>query len=60
MRELISKGPMPWLGNRSIPVEELRQLFVVEKRGNRGAVSYEVCAVLRDGRVDTRIEALRP
>jgi len=54
----VRKGPLPWLGNRSIPVDELKQLFVVEKRGNRGSVSYDVCAVLRDGRKQALVTGL--
>lgn len=54
----VRKGPLPWLGNRHLAVDELKQLFVVEQRGNRGRVSYDVCAVLRDGRKQALVTGL--
>ena len=46
----VKHGPLPWRGTKSIPSREVQQLFVVEKRGNKGSISYELCALMRDGR----------
>lgn len=46
----VKHGPLPWRGTKAIPVRELQQLFVVEKRGNKGSISYELCGLMRDGR----------
>ena len=46
----VSHGPLPWRGTKTIPVRDLAQLFVVEKRGNRGSLSYELCGLMRDGK----------
>jgi hypothetical protein len=46
----VKQGPLPTPGNRRLDVGDIDQLFVLEKRGNRGAVSYELCAVTREGR----------
>lgn len=46
----VSKGPLPWLGNRRVGGGELTQIFVVEKRGGKGAPSYELCASTREGK----------
>ena len=50
----IRHGPIPWRGNRSIPVDDLDQLYSEERvsRGRQGATSttYRLNAVLKDGR----------
>jgi hypothetical protein len=46
----VKHGPLPWRGTKAIPVRELQQLFVVEKRGSKGSISYELCGLMRDGR----------
>ena len=46
----VKHGPLPWRGTKAIPVRDLQQLFVVEKRGSKGSISYELCALMRDGR----------
>ena len=46
----VRKGPLPWPGNRQLETSQLAQLFVLEKRRNRGTLSYELCAATRDGR----------
>jgi len=40
--------PVPWWGNRDLPVESIEQLYCREKR-NKGVSSYELVAVLRPG-----------
>ena len=42
--------PLPWPGQLSLPTHDVEQLFSVEIRGNKGARSYQVCALLRGGR----------
>jgi hypothetical protein len=49
-RLTVKVGPLPWRGNRAFDANDLSQLFVVERRGNRGATTFDVCAVTRDGR----------
>lgn len=38
-------GPLPWVGNRDIPAEDIRGITVHERRGNKGAVSYALVYV---------------
>lgn len=54
----VRHGPLPWLGTRAIPVGELSQLFVVEKRGQKGSVRYELCGLGRDGKRQSIISGL--
>jgi len=54
----VRSGPLPWRGNRTIPVRELQQLFVMEKRANRGGVSYELCGLLRNGKRQSLLSGL--
>jgi hypothetical protein len=49
-RVTVKHGPLPWRGNHDQPGTDFKQFFVVEKRGSKGSVSYELCALLRDGR----------
>jgi hypothetical protein len=42
--------PMPFPGNRTITAAEVRQLFSVERRGRKGAVSHDLMAQLASGR----------
>ncbi len=49
----VTHGPVPWPGNRSIPLAELEQLYTEEKvaRGKNGVtVTYDLKGVLRNGR----------
>ena len=45
----VKHGPLLWFGKRAVPVREVAQCFVLEKRGNKGRISYELCGLLRDG-----------
>lgn len=45
----VTHGPLKWPGNLSIDTADIEQLFVVQKIGNKGSRSYELCAVKRDG-----------
>ena len=54
----VKHGPLPWRGTRAVPVRELEQLFVVEKRGNKGSLSYELCSLSRDGRRQSLVTGL--
>lgn len=54
----VQHSPLWWRGNRKLSASELQQLFVVEKRGNRGSVSYELCALSRDGKRQTLLTGL--
>lgn len=49
----VRHGPIPAPGNRDIPIVELRQLFTVEKIGNKGVRSYELQAIVSNGPVVT-------
>jgi hypothetical protein len=46
----VQHGPLFWRGNRKLGPGEVQQLFVVEKRGSKGSVSFELCGLLRDGK----------
>ena len=54
----VKHGPLPWRGTKAIAAREVQQLFVVEKRGNKGSISYELCALMRDGRRQTVLVGL--
>lgn len=47
----IRHGPLPWRGNRVLPVSALRQLFCQEHpvKGKQEAYSYSVSALTTDG-----------
>jgi hypothetical protein len=53
----VKHGPLWWPGKRELNAREVQQLFVVEKIGNKGSRSYEVCALLRDARRVTLVKA---
>lgn len=46
----VKHGPLPWRGQRHLQTREVGQLFVLEKRGNKGGITYELCALLSDGK----------
>ncbi|MBI3926660.1 MAG: hypothetical protein HY319_14050 [Armatimonadetes bacterium] len=46
----VRHAPLPWPGQVSVPSRDLDQLFAVEKIGSKGSRSYELCALLKDGR----------
>ena len=55
----VNTGPLPWRGHRRFSKRELQQLFVVERHGSKGAISYELCAVMLDGRRKTVVRLSR-
>lgn len=55
----VQHGPLPWWGQRAIPAREVGQLFVLEKRGSKGSVSYELCGMLRDGKKLSLVSGLK-
>jgi hypothetical protein len=46
----VAHGPVPFPGNRRIPITDLRQLFCVVRHGRRGNPTYAVMARLSSGR----------
>ncbi len=49
----VRHGPIPWLGNQTLPSNEIDQLYTQEQthHGKHGVYrSYKVCALTRDGR----------
>ena len=54
----VQHSPLWWRGNRKLNAGDLQQLFVVEKRGSKGSVSYELCALSRDGKRQTLLTGL--
>lgn len=49
----VRHGPLPWLGNREIPVDQVEQLYCAqnEHRNKNGVTfSYDVKAVFKDGK----------
>jgi hypothetical protein len=57
-RVTVKHGPLPWLGARDQSTTEFKQFFVLEKRGSKGSVSYELCALLRDGRKQSFVSGI--
>lgn len=45
----VRHGPIPVWGNRTIPVEDVRQLYTEEIVGSKGAKSYTLQAILAQG-----------
>jgi hypothetical protein len=54
----VHHGPLWWPGNRKLEASEVTQLFVVGRDGRRGNSTYEVCAVMRDGRKQVVLKGL--
>lgn len=58
----IKHAPLPWLGNRTIPTDTVKQLFCekVTSSGNRGGSStnYSLSAMTRDGRKVPLVKSL--
>jgi hypothetical protein len=54
----VRHGPIPTRGNRDIPADEVRQLFTIEHRGNKGARVYELQALVSRGAAVTIAKGL--
>lgn len=57
----IRHRPLPWFGNLDLPTENLRQLYVLEKKHQtRSGVTYtyQLCATTKDGRKLTLLSGL--
>ena len=54
----VRHAPLPWRGRRSLSTADVMQLFVLEKRGNKGTISYELCAAMRDGKRQSLVRGL--
>jgi hypothetical protein len=46
----VRHGPLWWPGNRQFGAREVKQLFVVEKKGGKGSVNYELFVLDASGR----------
>lgn len=46
----VKHGPLPWRGQHHLQTREVAQLFVLEKRSSRRATTYDLCALLSDGK----------
>ena len=47
----VSHGPLPWIGNIRVPVNQVEQLYCKEKIGKDGSSpSYQLSVILKDGR----------
>jgi hypothetical protein len=49
----VRHGPLPWLGNRTVPAGEIQQLYceqIAGKNKSGTSFSYNLSAVMRDGR----------
>ena len=51
-------APLPWRGRRSLSTADLTQRCVLEKRGRKGGISYELCAAMRDGTRQSLVRGL--
>ena len=38
----VATGPAPWIGNKEVSVDEITEVVVRERSGNRGSKSYTV------------------
>jgi hypothetical protein len=54
----VAHGPLPFPGNRTLRVNEIRQLFCVERTGKRGSRTYNVMAQLTSSRELTLVHGL--
>lgn len=45
----VTHGPLKWPGNVSVDARDVDQLFVVQKIGNKGSRTYELCSLMKDG-----------
>ena len=54
----VRHSPLPWRGTKAIPAREVKQLFVLEKRGSKGSISYELCALMADGKKQSLVSGL--
>lgn len=59
----VSHGPLPWRGNVTLDCLQIRQLYVNETTrtdsdNGKKTYSYELCAMLADGREHTLVKAL--
>ena len=43
-------GPLPWTGQMSFPTKEITQFYTRHNKGNRGAFSYDLFMITRDGK----------
>lgn len=41
----VRKGPLPWFGNKQVPVAEISELLVRPRAGNRGGETYSLMYV---------------
>lgn len=46
----VRHGPVPWRGQLTLASADLEQLFVVEAKGMRRGPTFQLCALLRNGR----------
>lgn len=45
----VAHGPMPWWRNRELLASEIKQLFVEERRGQKGGATYELWVLRETG-----------
>jgi hypothetical protein len=46
----VRHDPLPWPGARDVRAADIEQLHVVERRGSKGSVTYELRLLQRGGR----------
>lgn len=54
----VASGPVPWLGDRSITVDQFTAVLVRERRGSRGARTYSVMYADRQRKERTLLKGL--
>lgn len=58
----VEHGPLPWPGNRTLPVLDVDQLYCKDRfqpvQRGRPSLTYQVCALLKDGRTVTLLSWL--
>jgi hypothetical protein len=48
---IVNHGPLPWLGNLRVPINQVEQIYCKEKPGKKNSsTTYQMSVVLKDGR----------
>jgi hypothetical protein len=55
----VTHGPLPWFGQRDLPVGDIRQLYCEQRRGQKGSTTYRLKAIMGSGDRVTLLRDLR-
>jgi hypothetical protein len=57
---IVRHGPLPWPGNRTIPTDDLTQLYCEEHIGSKGSRSYSLNAMTKSAKKKISLLARLP